>query len=683
MQNKKSWYRIEAAGKSSADIYIYDSIGFWGVTAKDFAKDLKAAGDLKEITLHINSPGGDVFDGTAIYNLLKAHKATINTVIEGVAASMGSVIALAGDTVTIAENAYYMIHNPAGIAIGEEKDMDRVKSLLSKVKATMVNLYSEKSGKEPEEIMQLMDDETWYVGAEAVEAGFATSTSEAIEMAASFNVENLSQYKNIPASLAADLYAGINPITTKPSAVADKLTTKKEAIMPIEKPTKPVATADEQAVDTETLKAQVASELMQAEEQRRETIQGAFKGFESEHGPLMQTCLADMKCDVSAAKDKLLAAINKKAAQEKPTHSYSVVVEEGEGMKRMKAHAANAIAARAGLEKREEGNGLLGYTLFETARMMLEARGFNTAGLDKLQLVAAAFTHTSGDFSSVLANTANKAMLKGYEEAEEVFTRFTSVGSLPDFKTISRVDTGSFPSLRQVTEGAEYKYITLGERAESTVLATYGELFSITRQAIINDDLNAFTRIPMKMGRAAVRTVGDLVFNIFLNNPVMADSTALFHADHSNLAGAAVASPTTAGIDTARVGMALQKDGAATLNIRPAYLLCSPSLEGAAKVALGSEFEVGASTKNNTVPNSVRGIAEVISDARLNGHAAWYLLANQNMHDTIEVMYLDGNSSPVLEQQNGWNIDGTEFKVRIDAAAKAWDAKGMYKTPTA
>jgi len=127
--------------------------------------------------------------------------------------------------------------------------------------------------------------------------------------------------------------------------------------------------------------------------------------------------------------------------------------------------------------------------------------------------------------------------------------------------------------------------------------------------------------------------------------------------------------------------MGQQKDGEAALNLRPSYLLCGLAQEGAAKVAVESEFEVGATAKNNTIPNSVRGIAQVISDARLADHNAWYLLADQNMHDTIEVLYLDGNQAPVLEQQSGWSIDGVEFKVRMDAAAKAWDHRGMVKTP--
>lgn len=675
---KQNWYSMTMAADNTADVYIYDYIGYYGVTAKQFARDLKDLGAVTKIHLHINSPGGDVFDGTAIYNLLKEHDAEVETYIEGIAASMGSVIALAGDTVHIAENAYYMIHNPSGMAWGDHRAMDKTKALLEKVRTTMIGLYSRASGLAEDVVAQLMDDETWYTGQEAVDAGFATGTTGAIELSASYAPDLINQFKRTPDPILQLVTAPAASPTAIlfPSAVADTNPHQQEGMpMPRNTPAAPVATADPTV--TPEMKASIEAELRKKETDRRNDISAAFKGFEAAHSELLTACLADMDCSVSAAKDKLLAALGSQTPE--PGHSYSVVVQEGEGMKKLKADAENAIAMRAFGAQRSEGNAVAGYTLMELARTMLHARGVQTGGMDKMQMVAAAFTHTSSDFASVLGNIANKAMLKGYDEAAEVFPEFTATGTLGDFKIQTRVDTGSFPSLRKVAEGAEYKYVTLGERAEMAMLATYGELFSITRQAIINDDLSAFTRIPAKMGRAAIRTVGDLVFGIFLHNPAMADGTPLFHADHHNLAAAAGIN--TSGIDAARVKMGQQKDGEAALNLRPSYLLCGLAQEGAAKVAVESEFEVGATAKNNTIPNSVRGIAQVISDARLADHNAWYLLADQNMHDTIEVLYLDGNQAPVLEQQSGWSIDGVEFKVRMDAAAKAWDHRGMVKTP--
>jgi hypothetical protein len=319
--------------------------------------------------------------------------------------------------------------------------------------------------------------------------------------------------------------------------------------------------------------------------------------------------------------------------------------------------------------------------MLDIARACLEHAGVKARGMDKMALVAAAFTHTGSDFPLLLANVAEKAMMKGYDEAEETFQLWTASGTLGDFKPGKRVDLNTFPSLAKVEDGGEYSYATLGDRGEQVQLATYGKMFSLTRQTIINDDLNAFTKIPRRMGRAAIRTIGDLVYAILNSNPAMADGTALFHANHKNLLTAAAI--TTAGIDAMRVAMATQKEGPATLNIRLAQILVPMALEGTAKVVRDSEFEVAAAARNNTVPNSVRGTFEVISDARLDAASAtsWYGTASKDVNDTIEVSYLDGNQSPTLEQQNGWNVDGVEFKVRMDAGVKALDYRTLAKNP--
>ena len=277
-------------------------------------------------------------------------------------------------------------------------------------------------------------------------------------------------------------------------------------------------------------------------------------------------------------------------------------------------------------------------------------------------------------------------MLRGYEEAEETFQAWTTPGELPDFKAGSRVGLNDFPSLNEVKEGAEYKYATVGERVEPIILATYGDLFSITRQAIINDDLSAFTRIPQKMGSAAIRTVGDLVYAVLTTNGNMSDGTALFVAGHGNLIATGTAIYTSS-VDAMRVLMAKQKAGGKSLNIRMGNLLVPVALEGTAKVVRDSQFDVGATaaTKANTMPNSVAGTFEVISDARLddNSATAWYGAANSGMHDTIEVAYLDGNQVPRLEQQNGWSVDGVEFKVSLDAGVSPLDYRTLCKNPGA
>lgn len=424
-------------------------------------------------------------------------------------------------------------------------------------------------------------------------------------------------------------------------------------------------------VDKEALR----QETLNAEKARRTEIRSLFEGH-ADHIEVRDQCLDDPKINIHEARKLLLDAIGK---DEKPAAN-GQRIEMGEtDVDKFSRAAEDAIAFRAGIaDDNVQRTELYGYTLFEMARKCLELRGIRTERMDKRELVGRAFTHSTSDFPKILENNSRKAMLRGYDEAEEVFQRFTRTGNLSDFKQHSRVGMGTFDTLDEIPESGEYKHGTIGERAESIKLATYGKLFSISRQAIINDDLMAFTEIPRKMGRAAARTVGDLVFAIINDNPTMSDGTALFHADHNNLAGSGAA-PSAATVGAGRTAMRTQKDGKATLNIPPSFFLVPAALEDTAKVLMMSETD--PSKTNSRIPNPVRSAAEVVVDARLDASSltAWYLLADPNRFDTIEVGYLDGVAAPFLDQQEGWTIDGVEYKVRIDAAAAPLEFRTLYK----
>lgn len=444
-----------------------------------------------------------------------------------------------------------------------------------------------------------------------------------------------------------------------------------------------VTQTQERTVDTEAVRHEAMDEgakrALETEKQRRIEIRSLFEGHD-DHVKVREKCLDDPAIDINEARKLLLEAIGSK---EQPVVT-GQRIEVGEtDIEKFSRAAEDAIAFRVGLaDKNAKPTELVGYTLLEMARKTLELRGIRTAHMDKRELVARAFTHSSSDFPKILENNSRKAMLRGYDEAEEVFPQFTRAGNLTDFKTHSRVGLGVFDSLDVIPESGEYKHGTVGERAESIKLATYGKLFSITRQAIINDDLTAFTDIPRKMGRAAARTVGDLVFSILTSNPTMSDGVALFHASHNNLAGSGAAI-TAASVGAGRTAMRTQKDGKATLNIRPSFLLVPAALEDTAQVLMTSETD--PSKTNSRVPNPVRNAAEVIVDARLDAAStiAWYLAADPSVFDTIEVGYLDGIAAPFLDQQDGWTIDGVEYKVRIDAAAAPLEFRTLYKNPGA
>lgn len=190
--------KFQARG-NRGEIWLYDQIGasFWGdgITAKSFQKDLQAMGKVTGIDLRINSPGGDVFEGFAIYNQLAQHPATVNVYVDGVAASIASIIAMSGDKIAMAKNSMMMIHNPQGAAYGDEREMDRVKALLQQVKANLTTTYVDRTGNNAKDIENWMDEETWFTADTAVERGFADAVISEQAVSACFD---LSGFRNVP-----------------------------------------------------------------------------------------------------------------------------------------------------------------------------------------------------------------------------------------------------------------------------------------------------------------------------------------------------------------------------------------------------------------------------------------------------------------------------------------------------
>ena len=201
----KSWYSIQAKAESAqTEISIFDEIGYWGVTAKDFIADLKTVPANHKIALKIHSPGGEVFDGNAIANALSRHPGGFEAQIEGLAASMATVISLGGRPVKMAENGFYMIHNPWGVAMSDAAGMREQADLLDKIQTGIVNAYVAKSGQTPEQVQAWMDAETWFTAQEAKDAGFVDEITDAHQMAASANkFDRLAKFRNAPVNLTA------------------------------------------------------------------------------------------------------------------------------------------------------------------------------------------------------------------------------------------------------------------------------------------------------------------------------------------------------------------------------------------------------------------------------------------------------------------------------------------------
>jgi ATP-dependent Clp endopeptidase proteolytic subunit ClpP len=189
----EKWYNIQNKAGETADIYIFDEIGTYGVTAQDFISEIKGLKDMP-INLRINSLGGDVFDGMAMYNVIKRREAKTTVYIEGIAASIATIIALGADEVIMAENSLFMIHNAWGGTSGEAKDMRKTAETLDKITSELTDIYVKKTGLSYDTLAEMMDEESWLNAQEAFDLGFIDTISDSIKVAAKYDV---SKFKNI------------------------------------------------------------------------------------------------------------------------------------------------------------------------------------------------------------------------------------------------------------------------------------------------------------------------------------------------------------------------------------------------------------------------------------------------------------------------------------------------------
>lgn len=325
-----------------------------------------------------------------------------------------------------------------------------------------------------------------------------------------------------------------------------------------------------------------------------------------------------------------------------------------------------------------------GLSLIELARHALERGGVSTRGMAKMEVAglalsarAAGYMGTS-DFAAILANVANKTLRAGYESTPRTFSVWARRATITDFKQVSRAQLGGAPDLQKVLEAGEFSYGTIGEGKEVYALATYGRIVAITRQTLINDDLDAFTRVPAAFGAAAADLESDVVYGILSANAAMSDSVALFHANHGNLAAAATA------IDEANLAIAYRAFAAQKglegrlISILPRFVLVPPG-----KRSVEARKQVTATTPGSTAEvNTFAGRLEVVEEPRLipaGGNDPWFLAADPSRIDTVEYAYLDGQEGVFTETRTGFEVDGIEIKARHDFAAKAIDWRGLFK----
>ncbi len=355
---------------------------------------------------------------------------------------------------------------------------------------------------------------------------------------------------------------------------------------------------------------------------------------------------------------------------------------EKAGLKDVETAAKRGVK---GFEKIElDGGQFRGMTLEHIARECLRRQGVNVKGIyDRKRIFDLALERRSngstGDFAVLFENVLYKSMRAAYAVQSDTWRRFCSTDTVQDFKNSNRLLNSSFGTLPVVPENGEYRNLAIPDGSKLSInTETRGAIIGLSRQAMINDDMGALLDVAVRFGRTAGRTIEKQVYDLLALNsglgPTLSDASPFFdNALRSNVStGAAIS---VAALDADRIKMRQQMDASANdfLDLMPTILLVSPALESTAKVLNESAYD-HTSTSDSSKPNVVRGMfADIVSSPRLSGTRRYLFTA---IKEAIKVVFLEGSGEgPVMESQDGFRVDGTEWKVRIDAKVNSFDPK--------
>jgi HK97 family phage prohead protease len=323
-----------------------------------------------------------------------------------------------------------------------------------------------------------------------------------------------------------------------------------------------------------------------------------------------------------------------------------------------------------------------GQSLRTLARGHLEAMGVNTRGMSDIEVAQGVFQrsagmHTTSDFPHILGSVVRRTLRDAYALAPRTYQAWSRRVTAPDFREIKRVALSDAPELKKVEEHGEYTYGTLGESAETFRVAKYGRIIAVTWETIVNDDLDALSRIPAAFGQSAAQKESDIVYDLLLDNGNMSDGYALFSSDHGNLAGSGGAI-SIATLSAARAAMRKQTSPQGNaMDVTPGILLVGPDKELEAYQYTSANY---VPVSNGTINPEFNRNLKVVVDPRITGNQ-WYLLVDPSASavDTVEYAYLAGEEGVMIEERRGFEVDGLEIKARLVFGAGAIEHRGVYK----
>lgn len=694
------------------EILLYGSVGssFWEeeyFTAQQVREQL--ADMTGPVTIRINSGGGIATEGQAIYTALKNYAGQVDIVIDGIAASAASLIAMAGDTITMPLGSIMMIHDPAGWYVegrGTEDDHLQAATGLRVLANAYAGIYAKQAGIGKDAARDIMKAETYYDGPTAVEAGFATAADDDAEADAptAFDYRIYPKAPDALLTIAGSLprartnqlvmamMVGTSIPTLKGNKMAKqnaqpKATLAKTTLAETTEIDDQVATLevdeedqvdeDTDQTDDEDVTAETEDDMVDDEEDATAALAA------SEMSAIINMCVR-RDLGIADAKDFITRGLTCKQAvaelnsKGKPVAKISKapsarIMRDERDTRR--AGMTDALVAQIGRQRDVTGPArqYMGMSIAEMAAASIDHRGPLRDIGQKMKVFEMA-SHATSDFPAIFQNALNKELLARYTVAAPTYREISKQKNFRDFRPMPLVRTGDFPTLKPIGEGGEIKWGTFGESGEVAAISSYAVGVTISRQMMVNDDLGAIDEVLGSYGNT-VAMFEERMFYAFALTAVMSDGQQVFHASHGNLAGAGAAINTTS-VSAGRAAMRKQKslDGI-SLNIAPTIILVGPDKETEAEMFVAAITPAAAADVN---PFS--GKLRPVVTPEITGNA-WHLLSAANpcwVHG-----FLEGLEAPRLRTEEPFGTQGFSMTLEHDFGLGVVEHRGGYRNPGA
>jgi ATP-dependent protease ClpP protease subunit len=688
----------------ASEITLYGTVGesFWGeqsFTASSVRDALRASSG--DVMVRINSGGGIATEGQAIYNLLRDHPGSVHVVIDGIAASAASLIAMAGDTITMRDGAVMMIHDPAQPWVegrGTEADHQRAARTLSVLSGGYASVYARRSGMTAKEAREVMKAETYMDGATAVAMGFATDTDE--ELAQAFAAFDYAAYAHAPKELldagaglarrnssrraVAALMAGINAPMPKGTIMADKNETTDDDLIEAASGDDTMAAVEEEETITaeadEDEKPVVAPAASAVAVLNLARIAGMSLVQATE---LVSSGMSLEQVAAHLAEKK--AKGNPMTGNVKPGGPSTQILRDERDTRR--AGMEGALIARMSRARDVTGpaRDFMDLTLAEMALASVGQRGRPARGGGELRAIEMAFSsHSTSDLPAILENAMNKRMAAAYEAYTPTYRAIAERIDFTDFRAHPISNIGNWPMLEAVAESGEIKYGSVSDKKETVALIAYAKAFSITRQMLVNDDLGGIERMLASRGQSVAAFEDQTFFAMLLSGansdgPTLLETTRqVFNTTDGTKAGTpSVINPANIALGyaamSARKSLAAKAADQMFIKAEPRFLLTGPAKQFEAAQLLAPIQAAQASDVNPYV-----GKLQPIMAPHITGNA-WYLFAEPTATPCFMYGFLSGEAGPRMRMDEPFGMQGIRYSVELDFGCGATDFRGGWK----